>query len=245
MNMKKIAVLFIAAVFAASTAACQQTSAQAPPKSPGVHATAAPAAAQPAAANGGNLDQVLSEMDTAAERFKNAQADFVWDQYQKVVNETDSQKGAIYFKRAGVKEVQMAVDISVPDQKYVLYNSGKMQVYQPKIDQVTQYTAGKNKEDFESFLFNVKLGGMEELNGVRVARLELAPKTDRLRNMFSQIFLWIDGARGVSVQQKFMEPSGDYRLAKYSNIRINQDIAGDKFKLKTTAKTKVVSPQGE
>jgi hypothetical protein len=48
------------------------------------------------------------------------------------------------------------------------------------------------------------------------------------------------------VQQKFIEAeSGDYRLAKYSNIKINEKIPDDDFRLKTTGKTKVVNaPSG-
>jgi len=46
------------------------------------------------------------------------------------------------------------------------------------------------------------------------------------------------------VQQQFFEPSGDYRLAKYSDIEVNQKLPDNVFKLKTTAKTRVVSPQG-
>ena len=48
----------------------------------------------------------------------------------------------------------------------------------------------------------------------------------------------------VSVQQQLFEPSGDYRLAKYSDIQLNQKIPDSEFKLKTTGKTKFVSPQG-
>jgi outer membrane lipoprotein-sorting protein len=55
--------------------------------------------------------------------------------------------------------------------------------------------------------------------------------------------LWIDPARGVSVQQQFFEPTGNYRLAKYSDIQINQKLPDNAFKLKTTAKTKFISPQ--
>ena len=64
--------------------------------------------------------------------------------------------------------------------------------------------------------------------------------------MFSNIELWIDDARGISVQQKFIEAeSGDYRLAKYSNIKINEKIPDENFKLKTTNKTKTVAaPSG-
>ena len=59
------------------------------------------------------------------------------------------------------------------------------------------------------------------------------------------IVLWIDPARGISVQQQFFfGPSGDYRLAKYSGIKVNEKIPDAVFKLKTTSKTKFISPQG-
>jgi outer membrane lipoprotein-sorting protein len=79
---------------------------------------------------------------------------------------------------------------------------------------------------------------------VNAERVELTPKSARVRGMFQTITLWIDPPRGVSVQQKFLEPSGDYRLTKYSNIVINHKIPGDVFKLKTTSHTKVIRPNG-
>jgi hypothetical protein len=50
--------------------------------------------------------------------------------------------------------------------------------------------------------------------------------------------------RGISVQQKFMQGQGDSRTAKYSAIRVNTKINNDVFRLKTTSKTKFVSPRG-
>lgn len=203
------------------------------------------------------LDRVLSQMDTAAKNFRSAQASFVWNQYQKVIDETDAQKGKIYFRRQE-KDTQMAADISEPDKKYVLYTGGKVQVYQPKIDQISEYSAGKNRTDIESFLvlgfggsgrdllssYDVKYLGKENVSEVHAEKLELIPKSVRLRNNIARILLWIDPARGVSVQQQFFEPSGDYRLTKYSDIQINEKLPDNVFKLKTTGKTKVVSPQG-
>ena len=207
--------------------------------------------------NATGLDRVLGQMDTAARSFRTTEASFVWDQYQKVIDETDTQKGKIYFRRQD-KDTQMAADISEPDKKYVLYTNAKIQVYQPKIDQVTEYTAGKNRADVESYLvlgfggsghellaaFDVKYLGPETANGAQAAKLELVPKSARVRNIFARILLWIDPERGVSVQQQFFEPSGDYRLAKYSDIQINQKLPDNVFKLKTSGKTKFVSPQG-
>jgi outer membrane lipoprotein-sorting protein len=204
------------------------------------------------------LDKVLSQMDAAAEKFHTTEATVVWDQFQKIVDEHEEQKGTVYFRRAG-KEIQMVADITEPDQKYVLFNGTKVQVYQPKIDQVTVYDTGKNRDAFESFLvlgfggrghdimksFDVKYLGNETVDGIETAKLDLAPKAANVRNNVDHIILWIDPARGISVQQKFFfGTSGDYRLAKYSGIKMNEKISDSVFKLKTTGKTKIVSPQG-
>src|SRR5712671_1719588 len=208
-------------------------------------------------ANSGGLERVFAQIDTAAKNFRSAEASFVWEQYQKVINETDTQKGKIYFRRQD-NEIQMAADFVEPDKKYVIYSGGKVQVYQPKIDQVNEYNPGKNRGDLESFLvlgfgggghdllksYEVKFLGSETVNGAAAEKLELIPKSTRLRNNIARILLWIDPSRGVSVQQQFFEPSGDYRLAKYSDIQVNQKLPDNAFKLKTTGKTRVVSPQG-
>src|SRR6266403_135741 len=165
---------------------------------------------------------------------------------------TETQSGKIYFRRQN-GEIQMAADISEPDKKYILYSGGKVQVYQPKIDQVTEYNPGKNRSDLESFLvlgfggsghdllksYDVKSLGTETVGGTEAAKLELIPKSAHLRNNIARILLWIDPARGVSVQQQFFEPGGDYRLAKYSDIQLNQKLPDNVFKLKTTGKTKI------
>ena len=204
-----------------------------------------------------NLEAVLASMNKAAANFRSARCDFVWDQYQKVVDEHDYQKGTMYFRRQG-NDVQMAADITSPAKKYVLFTGDKLSVYQPSIEQVNEYSPGKNKSEFESYLvlgfggsgqeleksFDVKFGGMEQVQGVNAGKLELTPKAQKVKSMFSTITLWIDPVRGVSVQQMFQEPSGDYRLAKYSNIQLNEKIPNDVFKLKTTGKTKVIKPSG-
>src|SRR5271169_3059441 len=183
-------------------------------------------------------------MDKTAADFKTAQTDFVWDQYQKVVDEHDVQKGTMYFRRQG-SDVEMAADISFPptEKKYVLFTGGKVSVYAPGPNTVTEYNAGKNKADFETFLvlgfggrghdlpksFDVKYAGIEQVQGVKAAKLELTPKSERVAKMFNKITLWIDTSRGVSVQQMFLTPSGDYRLAKYNNIQSNPKLNNDVF----------------
>lgn len=208
------------------------------------------------------LEKVLNQMDATAANFRTAQADFVWDQFQQVVNDHDTQKGKIYFRRNG-KETQMLADIAEhndqPIQKTLLYSDGKVQVYEPKLERVTVYSPGKNRSDVESFLvlgfggsgrdmlksFDVKYVGAEKIDGVDTAKLELTPKSKSVRGMFDRFVLWVDPTRGVSLQQQAFEPAtGDYRLTKYTNIQLNQKLPDNTFKLKTTGKTKFVTPQG-
>lgn len=204
------------------------------------------------------LEKVLAQMDGAAEKFRTTEASVLWDQYQKVVDEHESQKGKVYFRRVG-DETQMAADITDPDQKYVLFNGSKIQIYQPKIEQVTVYNAGKNRDQLESFLvlgfggrghdllksFEVHYLGSEKVDGLDTEKLELVPKTASVRNNIDRIVLWIDPAQGISIQQQFFfGNSGDYRLAKYTDIKVNEKISDSVFKLKTSSKTKFISPQG-
>ena len=226
------------------------------------------AAPQAKPADSGALDAVLKRMDDAAPSFRSLQADFEWDSYEKVIDEVDEiQTGTIYYRRNG-KEIEMMAVVKMagsdpaklkPDTKYVLFSNGKISMYQPKPDQVTVYDLGKNKVDFESYVvlgfggsgkdlvkaFDVTYAGPKTIDGVATAELQLIPKSDKVRNNYNKIILWIDLDKGISVQQQFFSPQGDYRLTKYKNIDLNgKKIPDDVFKLKTTSKTQTLSPKG-
>jgi len=215
------------------------------------------AAGAQVAGESAELERILAQMDATAKKFGSAEANVVWDQYDRVINETDTEKGKIYFRREG-GEIQMAADFTEPNTKYVIYSGGKVQVYLPKANEVDEYDATKHRSDVESFLvlgfggsgkdllqsYDVRFLGTETVNGVAAQKLELIPKSVRLRNNIGRILLWIDPKMGISVQQQFFESSSNYRLAKYSDIHINQKLPENAFKLKTNGKTKFVSPQG-
>jgi outer membrane lipoprotein-sorting protein len=204
-----------------------------------------------------SLEGVLQKMDEAAINFHNTQADFVWDQYQKVVDEHDKQKGTVYYRREG-KEIEMMAEIKEPDSKFVLYKDRKLQVYQPKIEQVIVYPTAGNQSEIESYLvlgfggsgqdlkksFEVSYLGEETVDGIATGELQLIPKSEKFRNNISKILLWIDLSRGISVQQQFFQGQGDYRLAKYSGVQMKAKFGNDVFQLKTTKKTQFVSPRG-
>jgi outer membrane lipoprotein-sorting protein len=207
------------------------------------------------AAEDSSLENVLKKMDEAGGKFRSAQASFTWQQYNKVIDEVaETQKGKIYFRRSG-KDIQMSAEITQPETKVLIFSDGKIQIFQPRIDQVDVYDAGSHREEFESFLvlgfggsghdmlksFDVKYQGEEKLDGVTTSKLDLTPKSEKVRQQFAHILLWIDPARGVSIQQQLFQASGDYRMAKYSEIELNQKVPDSAFRLKTSGKTKTIN----
>ena len=217
--------------------------------------------------NSGQLDAVLKKMDAAAASFRGTQADFEWDTYEKVIDEVDDvETGTIYFRRNG-KDIEMMAEVKKAgssanslktEPKYVLFNAGKVQMYQPKPDELTVYDVSKNKADFENYLvvlgfggsgedlrkgFDVSYAGEEKVNGVNAAKLQLVPKSEKVRNTYKQIVLWIDPDKGIAIQQQLFTPDGNYKLVKYSSIQ-EKKIPDDVFKIKTTGKTRTISPNG-
>ena len=222
---------------------------------------------QPRPDDAERLEDVLRKMDSVAANFRSAQAEFEWQNYQRAIDEiVDVQTGNIYYRRVGkdiemmavVKKAGTSASTLKPEPKYVLFSEGKVRMYEPKIEQVTVYDLGKDKADLESYVvlgfggsgqdlqktFDVSYGGTENINGVNAAKLELIPKSERVKRNYNRMILWIDPDKGVSLQQQFFTPQGDYRLCKYSALKMNEKIPDDVFRIKTTSKTKTLSPQG-
>jgi outer membrane lipoprotein-sorting protein len=225
-------------------------------------------APQSKTADPGALVGVLKKMDAVAASFRSTEADFEWDTYEKVIDEVDDiETGTIYYRKSGndiemmaeVKKAGPSLKEQKPEPKFVLFSQGKVQMYQPKVNQVTQFDLGKNRSDFESYVVLGFGGSGEDLKKAfevtyvepqtipvpGTGQLQLIPKSDKVKNTYNKIYLWIDLNKGVSVQQQFFQPQGDYRLAKYSDIQINgKKIPDEVFKLKTNDKTQFVSPKG-
>jgi outer membrane lipoprotein-sorting protein len=202
------------------------------------------------------LEQVLAQLDTAATKFLSAQADFAWDQYTAVVQESDVQTGTISFERK--KSVSMVAELKQdngkPAPKTVLYNLGQVQLYEPSIKQLTIMKAGGNRGQWESFLtlgfggsgadlqknWTVSLQGTEKIDGVSVAKLDLVPREQKVLDMFAHVTIWVDPTRSLSYKQVFYQPSGDKRTATYTNIRYNVPLPASIFQIKPLPGTTTV-----
>ena len=197
----------------------------------------------------GHLDEVLRQMDAASLKFQSAEADIRRDNYERVVKETTTQTGTIYFKKQGGSTV-MGVRLVTPSLKLVEFRNGVVRLFDPGTDHLTIINAEKNKAQFESFL-TVGFGGSgtdlakawkiadlgdEVVDGVRTAKLDLVPKDPAVLANCTHMTIWVDPLRAVELKQSLYEPSGDYQTAVYTNIKYNQKIDEKPYQIKIDIK---------
>jgi outer membrane lipoprotein-sorting protein len=189
----------------------------------------------PAAGLAADLDKVLAQMDAASAKFQNAQADFATDNYTKVVDDHEQQSGTTYFERSG-GQTQMAAVIQKPAPKTVVYKDGALSYYDPALDQVNVFSAGKNKAQYESFLtlgfggsgkdlkaaWQIADLGPETIDGVATEKLDLKSQSAKDSAHIDHIAIWVDPTRAVSLKQVFYYSSGDTRATTFSHIKYNQ-----------------------
>ncbi|MHB1675463.1 MAG: LolA family protein [Acidobacteriaceae bacterium] len=205
----------------------------------------------------GDLNRVLTQLDASATKFHSAKADFQWDQFERVVENTDTQAGVIYYEGSG-PAARVAIDIETADgqpaKKTIVYSGGVLQFFQPQINQMTVFHAGDKQGQYESYLtlgfggsgsdlkksWDIAYQGMESIDGVQTAKLDLVSKQASVRANFSHVTIWVDPTRAVSLKQILYEPSGDTRTAYYKNIEYNKKISSSVFKIKTNSKTQVI-----
>jgi outer membrane lipoprotein-sorting protein len=198
----------------------------------------------------GHLDEVLRQMDAASLKFQSAEATFQWDLYERVVKQTTSQTGTIYFKKQGSGTV-MGAKVTSPSTKIIEFRNGILRLYDPGTNHLTTVDATKNKAQLESFL-TVGFGGSgkdlvkawtisdlgdETIDGVHTAKLDLVPKDPAVRNNCTHMTLWVDPVRGVELKQSLYMPSEDYRTAVYTNIKYNQKVDEKPYQINTNSKT--------
>jgi outer membrane lipoprotein-sorting protein len=211
------------------------------------------------------LTNVLKQLDTASAKFQRATADFQWDYYEKVVHDTTTQKGSIYFEREkGATDMgAVLVDPNAGPKskpiKVIQYQGGTVQMFDPGVDQITVLHEAGNQSEIESFLtlgfggsgtdlaraWAINDLGPETLtdNGqpIKVEKLDLVGKDADSRKNFSHITIWVDPARAVSLKQVFYTTSGDYRTATYSAIKVNGNVHKDQFAIKKDKNTTIVN----
>jgi len=201
-----------------------------------------------------SLQKVYAQMDASAAKFQDVQADISVDNFTAVVQDHQMQKGSTAFRRAGSTiEMAMTLDKGQPGERDILYKEGQLSYYQPAAKQETVFSAGANRAEYDSLLatgfgatskdliggWDVTFQGMEAVDGIQTAKLDLVPRLSNIRNNISKLTIWVDLARDISLKQVMVQPDGDSRTVTYSNIRYNAHVSNSLFTLKVSKDTQV------
>lgn len=200
-----------------------------------------------------DLNSVLSRLDAASAKFHTTSADIEWDSTQtEPIPDTDVQKGVEYYERTGSNfqiGVHLATDGTQSAPKVVVCCSGgTVQIYDKLQNEVTKHTKLGEYGDWFRLGFgaggkelaakwNIKYDGMETIDGVKTAKLELIAKDPSVLKTVPKVIIWVDPDRAVSLKQYFDEGNGQSRTCIYSNIKVNQPLPKDAFSFATDSKT--------
>ena len=200
-----------------------------------------------------DLNSVLTKLDAAAARFHATTAAFEFDTVQtQPIYDKDVQTGTVDYQRSGAN-FQMAVHIdkvngqTVP-KVIVCCTGGSVKMYEKLVDQVTTLSKlGPYESDFMlgfgasgkelAEKWNITYDGNETIDGVQTAKLEMVSKDLAVRKNIQKVTLWMDTERGVSLQQRFDEGPGQYRICHYTDFKLNQPLPKDAFTLPTDKAT--------
>ena len=199
------------------------------------------------------LEYVLTMMDRSAEDFRSLTAGLDHIKYTAVVKDTSTESGEIYVR----KDSKLRIDFITPDPRTIIRNGDNLYIYTPKINRVEEYNIGKNRALADQYLalgfgtrteslkksYDVSLAGEEDLDGHKMALVELVPHSEEVRKQIAKIQMWVDESSWMPVQQKFLEAgSGDYFISRYRNVMKNLKIGDGKFKADWPKGSKVEKP---
>jgi outer membrane lipoprotein-sorting protein len=205
----------------------------------------------------GSLDDALARLDRSAASFRGLTASIKKVSYTALIKESSEESGRITLYRAKPRDLRMLVEFTEPAQRAVAFQNHKAQVYSPRLQLVQDYDFGKQAALVDQFLllgfgtsstelrrnYDIRYGAEETLRGVRADRLEFTPKSGEAQKQVKLVEIWVSHEDGIVVQQKIHQPSRDYVLISYSDIKLNPKMTASSVVLKLPKGVKRESPQ--
>ncbi|MGH9406415.1 MAG: LolA family protein [Terriglobia bacterium] len=196
---------------------------------------------QPAA-----LHRILAHMDQAAGQVKSISAHLAYTTVTVLVNDRSTQAGELFFRKG--KHLEMAIRFVTPDPKAIVFRRNKAEIYNPKTNQIQEYDLEKHANLVQEFLllgfgspvseleqsYRFKYLGEQRLGGENTQALELTPLQQSISSHLTRVDLWVSEASWLPVQQEFFEPSGDYLIAAYSDVKLNPHLSRSDFDIHTS-----------
>lgn len=189
------------------------------------------------------VKRVLQRMDATAKTLRTLTAELKQTKVTIVVDDVSQKTGKLFYKKSPNKST-FKVNYEGPDSRILLLERGKVSILEPRIKRYQEIDTGNGSATAELPLFWIGQSGRtirrdydvhhvktEKVNGQPTSLLELNPKSDSVKNLFTQIRLWVDHKRWIPIQTRLFEVSGDHLTILLSNVKINPRLYDRIFKL--------------
>jgi outer membrane lipoprotein-sorting protein len=184
-------------------------------------------------------------MDTAAKSFKSYSATVKRLDYTKVLDSTDESGGSMRLKSSKNGIVGIMDFTSGPDHTVIHFNGPTVERYLPKASTIEVFNARKFSSTLDQMLllgfartrdemnqdYDIKLAGAEMVDSTHTTHIVLTPKSAEALKYVKTIELWIPDGKGNPIRQKGTEPSGNYKLATFSDLQVNPPLPDSAFDL--------------
>jgi outer membrane lipoprotein-sorting protein len=189
-----------------------------------------------------DFTEILSRMNDAAKNLKTISADLEYTKVTVLVDDKSTETGRIYY---GKSKKEILINITKPEAKTVLFKKNQAEIFLPKINQVQEYDLEERSNLVEQFFllgfgtetdklredYDLKFVTEEELDGDTTAVLELTPRSEKTAAQLTNIQLWVSEESWLPVQQKFLQPGGDYFVARYTAVKVNRQLPSSTFQI--------------
>ncbi|HET8550645.1 MAG TPA: outer membrane lipoprotein carrier protein LolA [Bryobacteraceae bacterium] len=219
--------------------------------------TALLAALLPKALPAVTVQDVLAQMDQSAAGFKGMSANLRSLKHTHVIDDNSEESGSVLLRKTAPHSIQVLVNFTKPDERTVAFGGKRAEIYYPKLKTVQEYNLAQHSALIHQFMalgfgasgrelaasYDVKLAGEETVAGGKAVKLELTPKTAAAREKLKRVELWMAEGGAYPVQQKFLQPSGDYTTFTYTDVKLNPAVGADALKLRLPKGVKRETPQ--
>ncbi len=194
-----------------------------------------------AALHGQSVNAVLTRMDKAAPAFHAMSANIAMVTYTAIIDNTLTEQGTLKMQRLKGEDVRAELDFSGErDAREIGFFGKIVRIYYPRLNTVQDYNVGKNLDVLNQFLllgfgssgrelsenYTISGGEQEKLDGRTTTKLVLTPKNSAVASRLSRIEMWVPEDVAYPIQQKFIEPSGNYRTVTYTDVNLKPPIKG-------------------
>lgn len=204
-----------------------------------------------------SLQAVQARMDKAAAEFTSLKSRVKKVSYTAIIKDTTTETGEFIIKKMKGGDVRVRMEVEKPDVRSIALSRKKYEVFLPKINTVQEYDLSQYGKLIDQFLllgfgtpvaelqksYTMRVTGAESIDGKAATKVELTPKADIIKAHLKLIEVWIPPNDGNPVQQKFTQPSGDYILTTYFDLKVNPLLKDADVQLTLPKNVKREKPQ--